>query len=154
MNQPLYLSDHFSYAEATISKTASKLGIVNIPSDEELTTLYKTAECMERVRELCGNKVVSVSSWYRSIKLNRAIGSKDSSQHTKGEAVDFNIFRFGTPRQVCERIATHKELINFDQLILENGWIHISFRFNVKPRGQVLTITPDGKAHLGLIYYK
>lgn len=153
---PSYLSDNFSYAEATFSKTASKLKIDNTPSPKELANMQKVALSMEKVRALCGNKVVSISSWFRCQELNTAIGSRSLSQHTRGEAVDFNIFRYGSPRKVCEIIVSHAALIRFDQLILEDGWIHISFT-TIKdsvPRGQVLTITPNGKAKSGLIYYR
>lgn len=150
------LSDHFSLSEATFSRTAAKRGISNSPDTAEIATMRKAAVGMEKVRALLGNKVISVSSWFRSQALNAAIGSNPTSQHTKGEAIDFNCFSFGSPREVCEAIAANADLIRFDQLILEPSWVHISFAIvsRKEPRKQVLTITPDGKVHLGLVHYK
>lgn len=156
MSQDTRLSEHFSIQEATFSRTAINKGIDNTPSSEELDVMRKSAVGMERVRALLGNKVISISSWFRSALLNAAIGSNPKSQHRKGEAIDFNCFSYGTPRKVCELIAAHADLIRFDQLILENGWIHISFAVVSRkvPRKQVLTITPDGKTHTGLVHYE
>lgn len=150
-----YLSSHFTIAEATYSKTALKLKIKNIPSPQELETMKKAAVGMERVRALLGNKSITVNSWFRNHALNLAIGSKESSQHRKGEAIDFVCFGFGAPLKICKLIEANADLIRFDQLILENGWVHISFAIVSRkvPRKQVLTITPDGKAHTGLVYY-
>lgn len=152
---PSRLSDHFTFREATFSRKAQKLGIENLPDELQLQAMFNTARNMERVRALCGNNVISVSSWLRSEAVNEAIKGSKKSQHMQGEAVDFNIFSFGTPREICEHIVAHKELIRFDQLILENGWVHISFESDPlkKQRGQVLTITPDGKSHSGLVHY-
>jgi zinc D-Ala-D-Ala carboxypeptidase len=150
------LSDHFTLAEAVFSRTASKRNIDNTPSPEEIAVLIKTATQMEKVRALLGNRPITVSSWFRSPKLSVAIGSSIRSQHCKAEAVDFMCHSFGSVRDICERIIDHKELIKYDQLILENGWVHISFAIVSRkiPRSQVLTITPDGKTHLGLVHYK
>lgn len=150
------LSSHFTLAEALYSKTALKLGINNTASPAELEVMQKAAIGMERVRALLGNLPITVSSWLRCHALNLAVGSKESSQHRKGEAIDFNCFSFGSPLEICTLLAANADLIRFDQLILENGWVHISFAVVSRkhPRKQVLTITPDGKAHPGLVYYK
>lgn len=149
------LSEHFTIAEAIFSRKAAKYGISNIPTPEQLEVMRKTATQMEKVRALAGNKVVSVSSWFRSVEVNKLVGGSSTSQHLTGEAVDFNIFSYGSPRSVCELIVAHKELIRFDQLILEPSWIHISFLSDRRrtPRYDVRTKTPDGKYHPGLIYY-
>jgi len=46
---------------------------------------------LERIRELCGNKSVRISSANRSLAHNRSIGSKDTSNHVKGGAADITI---------------------------------------------------------------
>ena len=75
-----------------------------------------------------------------------AIGSKATSQHTKGEAADFEIAGISN-LQVAYWIQSNTD---FDQLILEYwkeddpnaGWIHCSFKEGSN-RKQVLTF--DGK---------
>lgn len=150
------LSTHFSVEEATFSRTAQKLGITNTATPAELETMRKAAIGLERVRALLGNLPISISSWLRGHALNLAVGGKESSQHRKGEAIDFNCFNFGSPLKICTLLAANADLIRFDQLILEPSWVHISFAVVSRkvPRKQVLTITPDGKAHPGLVYYK
>ncbi len=118
-------SKYFSLRELTFSKIAEVHGIDNTPTSDILETLKHTASQLDKVRELLG-KPVNISSGYRCLQVNRRLGSKDTSQHLKGEAVDFKCELFGNPRAVFE--AIRKSDIHFDQLILEfNSWVHISF---------------------------
>ena len=106
---------------------------------------------MEKVRAFLG-KPISVSSWYRCLQLNREIGSKDTSQHTKAEAVDFICPAFGTPTDICKLLVANKDLIRFDQLILEHTWVHISWNSvpGSQQRGQVLSLLKDKTYAVGL----
>jgi len=118
-------SKYFSLRELMFSKIAEVHGIDNTPTPDVLETLKYTALQLDKVRELL-NKPVNISSGYRCLQVNRRLGSKDTSQHLKGEAVDFKCELFGNPRAVFE--AIRKSNIQFDQLILEfNSWVHISF---------------------------
>lgn len=146
------LSQHFTLEEATISETASRLGIDNShPSPDIITTASRTAVCLERVRTVLGTPII-VNSWIRSLPLNRALKSKDSSQHVVGEAVDFISPEFGTPLVVCKKLVDQLALVNFDQLILEHTWVHISWNStpNAKQRNQVLSLLQDGSYSRGL----
>ena len=78
-----------------------------------------------------------------------AIGSKKTSQHAKGQAVDFEIN--GVPNiQVANWLTNN---VDFDQCILEYykpddgaaGWIHCSYNEQGSNRKQVLTF--DGKKY-------
>ena len=82
------LSKYFDLRELIFSKIAEDHGIDNAPTPEILEKLKYTAGQLDKVRELLG-KPVNVSSGYRCLQVNRRLGSKDSSQHLKGEAVDF-----------------------------------------------------------------
>lgn len=119
------LSKYFSLRELTFSKIAEDNDIDNTPTPDALETLKYTASQLDKVRELLG-RPVNISSGYRCLQVNRRLGSKDTSQHLKGEAVDFKCELFGNPRAVFE--AIRKSDIQFDQLIVEfNSWVHISF---------------------------
>ena len=124
------LSPHFTLAEFTLSAEAARRGILNDPPLELMPVLKRTALGMETVRIRLGGLPIVVSSGYRCLELNRVLGSKDTSQHLKGEAVDFICPRFGSPANI---VATLKDSdVNYDQLILEfarngNGWVHVSF---------------------------
>ena len=119
------LSKFFSLRELTFSKIAEDHGIDNTPTPAILETLKYTALQLDKVRELL-NKPVNISSGYRCLQVNRRLGSKDTSQHLKAEAVDFKCELFGSPKKVFDKIRESD--IQFDQLILEfNSWVHISF---------------------------
>ena len=129
------LSDHFTLDEFIFSQTAMRHGIDNNPPNEIMEKLIKTAENMEYVRNILSSKPINVSSGYRCHELNKKLGSSATSQHTKGEAVDFTCPSFGDPKTICEAIVSWD--IDFDQLIYEGSWVHISF--SDRNRRSVLT---------------
>lgn len=145
------LSDHFSLEEAVLSQTASRQKIDNTPSSPIIATMMKTAKGMERIRALLQFPLI-ISSWYRSENLNRAVGGVHNSQHLTGEAVDFICPAYGTPRDICKRIIGFPELVNFDQLILEHTWVHVSFSSipTIPNRKQVLSLLSSGHYASGL----
>lgn len=130
------LSDHFSLAELTVSATAARRGLSNVPPAEILNTLFLTADRMERVRALLGGHPIIVLSGYRSPAVNRAVRGSRTSAHMSGHAVDFICPRFGPPAKAAAYLARH--LKGFDQVIEEFGeWIHVGF--GPGQRGQTLT---------------
>lgn len=149
---PQFLSEHFTFEEATFSILAERAGIDNTHvSPEVFIAAQRTAAKMEKVRLVLDNTSIRVHSWIRCLELNRMLGSKDTSQHVDGEAVDFTAPKFGTPLAICRRIVENKDLIRYDQLILEHTWVHISFCSpNDVPRGQVLSLLKGGGYAVGL----
>ena len=130
------LSEHFSLDELTASETALRKGIDNTPPPVVTEKLRMLAATLEQVRSLLGNNSIRISSGYRCLALNRAIGSGDLSAHVLGYAVDFTCPKFGTPKEVAKEIAESN--LKFDQLICEgNAWIHLSC--DPQNRRQVLT---------------
>lgn len=147
---PTYLSPHFTYKEAVASQIAARYKLDNsIPTKELLAAAINTAQNLEKVRTVLFSNPVRVSSWFRCIALNRFLGSKDTSQHTKCEAVDFDCDSYGTPLEIV--IAIVESDISFDQLILEHDWVHISFRSPSSiNRKQVLTLLSNGRYAKGI----
>lgn len=136
------LSPHFTLAELTLSQTAARQGIDNTPPAEVVAALRETAAVLERVRRLLGDRPIVVTSGFRCLALNRAIGSLDSSAHVLGRAADFTCPAFGPPLEVARTIAQSD--IAFDQLIHEFGsWVHIAQTPGL-PRRQLLTIDGAG----------
>lgn len=139
------LSPHFALAEFAVSDTAARRGIDNTPPGHVIPALTRTALGLEAVRVRLGTAPITITSGYRSLPLNRLIGSRDSSQHVLGEAADFICPRFGTPKEIVA--ALRDSGIPFDQLILEfagkgAGWVHVSFTDN--PRRMALEIDSQG----------
>jgi zinc D-Ala-D-Ala carboxypeptidase len=119
------LTQHFSLEEFTHSQTASRLGIDNDLPIALKAAAIRTCQGLEQVRIVLNANAIHISSGYRCKALNDAVGSKDSSQHMKAEAVDFTS-PFATPRRIVETIIDSD--IDYDQIILEfDSWVHISF---------------------------
>jgi len=147
------LSDHFTLAEFTKSQTADRHDIDNTPDDAQTERLKILCEnVLEPVREHFG-KSFSPSSGFRSEELCVKIGSKTTSQHAKGEAVDFEIPGVDN-KELAYWIVDN---LDFDQLILEyykpgvpdSGWVHVSFKGEGN-RNEVLTMTKGVGYSFGL----
>jgi len=116
----------------------------NTPPDDVIANLRRLALLLERVRALFNNRPTIISSGYRSLEVNRAVGSSDHSQHRLGCAADLRI-PDQTPDMVVQAII--KSDIPFDQLIREfDSWTHISVPNHEgdAPRKQVLIIDKQG----------
>ena len=137
------LTAHFSLEEATFSQTALRKGIKNVPDELTLGRMCLAAQGMERVRDLLGYGI-RVSSWYRCPALNAAVGSKPTSDHVLGWAIDFTCSDYGTPLEVSKTIAASN--VEFAQLIYEGAWVHISF--NPAKDRSVLTASFDNNGHV------
>ncbi len=85
------LSKHFTLEEFEKSQTATRKGISNKAGSGEINSLTDVCyNILEPVRAKF-EKPVIITSGYRSPELCEAIGSKKTSQHAKGQAVDFEI---------------------------------------------------------------
>ena len=142
----MQLSKHFKLEEFTKSMTATRKGIENTPGAGDIKNLENVCyEILEPVRAKF-EKPITVTTGYRSEELCEAIGSKKTSQHAKGQAVDFEIAGVSN-LQVALWIQNN---CDFDQLILEfwkeedndpnSGWVHCSY-VDGPNRKQVLTYT-------------
>lgn len=150
-----FISKHITWEEATKSATAEKKGIANVPSEVEIVAMKKLAkEIFEPLREWAGEPI-RVNSFYRSAELCEAIGSKATSQHTKGQAIDIDAMGKKTNADLFNYI---KDNLNFDQLIWEYGddenpdWVHISYVGVNGNRNRILKAVKKGKKTIYEIY--
>jgi hypothetical protein len=138
------VTPHFTLVEFTDSQTAARRGIDNAPPARERKNLQRTAETMEKVRTLLGDHPVLISSGYRSPPVNAAVGGSKNSAHMSGLAVDFSCPGFGTPKQICRKLAQHMKELEIDQLIHEyDTWVHLGLSAG-KPRYMAMTIDSKG----------
>ena len=138
------MTPHFTLDELTASETAERNGWDNTPNEQELANLQRLAEFLEDVKEALGGKPIMVSSGYRGKQVNDAVGSKDTSQHRVGCAVDFRVPQL-TPDQVVQAIIASG--LPYDQVIREfDRWTHLSIPNtpDAKPRKQALIIDKTG----------
>jgi zinc D-Ala-D-Ala carboxypeptidase len=138
----LRISKHISYKEATQSQTATRKGISNDPDAYQLQNMQLLAEkVFEPLREHFGVPI-AINSFFRSQKLNKAIGGTSGSQHTQGRAIDIDDTLGGVSnKQMFDYIKNH---LDFDQLIWEFGdnnnpaWVHVSYVSETENRRRVL----------------
>ena len=138
------LTEHFTLDELTSSETAERNGWDNTPNETELANLKRLAEFLEEVKTALGGKPIMVSSGYRGKQVNDAVGSKDTSQHRVGCAVDFRVPQL-TPDEVVKTIIASG--LPYDQVIREfDRWTHLSIPNtpDAKPRKQALIIDKTG----------
>jgi zinc D-Ala-D-Ala carboxypeptidase len=140
------LTEHFTLEEFTDSQTAARKGLNNVPpaNSQERKNIQRTAETMEKVRTILGDKPILISSGYRSPQVNAAVGGSKSSAHMSGLAADFSCPGFGTPLQICKKLHPHMKELGIDQLIHEyDTWVHLGLTGGA-PRHMALTIDNKG----------
>lgn len=117
---------NFDWKEFFTSDLAARLNIDN--STDDLALLFNAmilADKMQEIRDKLG-KPIKINSAYRNLKLNRLIGSKDTSQHVKFQACDF-VSDFGTPEEIVKFLKKEKMIV--DQCLVEfSSWVHVSIK--------------------------
>ena len=147
-NSETKLSQNFKLKEFEKSFVAKRKNIDNCVHDKET---FKSLEklCKNIVQPIRNHFKIpfSPNSGYRSITLNRYIGSSDTSQHVLGQAVDLEI-----PGVNNEELFNFiKDELDFDQVILEyydgvdpsSGWVHVSYVSNKDNRNRAMTFDGD-----------
>jgi hypothetical protein len=143
------LSKSFTLNELTKSQEATRLGIENTPNEEHIENLKILCEkILQPLRDYYGMPV-SVSSGYRSAALCEAVGSSSKSQHTKGQAADFEIFGIAN-KDVADFIVQN---LDYDQCILEfwnendpnSGWVHCSYAYGANRRQYLKASKENGR---------
>jgi zinc D-Ala-D-Ala carboxypeptidase len=148
------LSEHFTVAEFTASRTALARGIDNDLPIELLANARATAAMLERIRshlsDLKGRTVpIIVTSGYRSQALNSAIGGSPRSDHLQALAADIRAPSFGSPLEVARALEGVTDEMGIGQLINEfpdtgNGWVHLSIQAPEREINAVITVTRAG----------
>lgn len=142
---------NFTISEFCDSDKAKELGIVNTLPAELLDEATETLQMMQDIRDhlsaVAGVDVpVKMTSGYRCLPLNKAVGSGSSSDHPKALAVDFRAPKFGSPTKIARELSRHVDALGIGQLILEHPdtdapWVHVSRRKPAKAVNRVITIT-------------
>lgn len=129
--------EYFTVKELTRSTTAEARKIDNTPTREaEANIIALIDNVLDPLRRAYGGPI-TVTSGYRSPKLNASVGGVKTSQHQKGQAADITA---GSPEENKWLFDLAQELnLPFCQLIDEKKykWVHISYDKN-DVRRQVL----------------
>jgi zinc D-Ala-D-Ala carboxypeptidase len=163
MNYTGNITKNITWAMATTSGTAKKLGISNQPVTAlHAQNIKKVCELLEQINSLLhpigGNFKISINSIYRSPAVNKIVGGSTTSSHMQGLAADIKSTVF-SPELLFKKIrALFKagKLKGIDQVILEPTWVHIGTKtldsqvrgqFLIKRKGQAIRAAT--KAELG-----
>lgn len=130
------LSNNFTLEEMTKSATAQQLGINNTPTPEVLAQLKKLCtDILQPIRDKYKHPI-TITSGYRSKKVNEAVKGAKNSQHMKGEAADIKCSATTKAtlfNLILQMMKTGE--IKVGQLIWEYGtkkeprWIHVSLPY-------------------------
>jgi hypothetical protein len=135
------LSLHFTLEELTHTDHRE---LDNTPNQNEISNLQRLANFLEEVKTVLGGRPIMVNSAFRSKQVNDAVGSKDTSQHRIGCAVDIRVPQL-TPDEVVKAIIASG--LPYDQVIREfDRWTHVSIPNtpDATPRKQALIIDKQG----------
>ena len=116
---------NFTMSELIYSDTAVENNINNMPDINSLDCMLDLiVYCLQPIRDKLGLPMV-ITSGYRNSEVNALVGGVSTSQHCKGQAVDFTVSGY-TPAQLVTLIQGYG--VEFDQLINEyDQWVHISY---------------------------
>ncbi|OHB99889.1 MAG: hypothetical protein A2Z57_11185 [Planctomycetes bacterium RIFCSPHIGHO2_12_39_6] len=148
------ISAHITLSEAITSTTAIRKGINNVPDAIQVENMKQIADkVFEPLRTYIGmkrgkNTPIKITSFFRSVELNKAVGGSGSSQHCKGEAMDIQTnYPDFTNRDLFLAI---RDKSTFDQLIWEFGtdqnpaWIHVSYKKEGNRKQVLKAISENG----------
>ena len=145
------ISEHLSLSEVTRSETAKRKGISNNPTAEHLENFKLLAEnVFEKIRNHFGVPI-HISSGYRSKELNSAIGGSQTSQHSKGQAIDVDMDGSGDGVTNADVYNFIKDNLEYDQLIWEFGndknpdWVHVSYSKDKNRKQRLKAVKNNGK---------
>jgi hypothetical protein len=145
------LTENFTLAEMTSSLTAERMGRPIVATGRVIRCLECLCEdVLQPARDFLRDELdepvmIIVNSGYRPYWLNRWIGGSKTSSHMCGErtglmeaAADIRIIGTKASLLSCAQILAGADNVDYDQLIYEGTWIHISWRAE-EPRRQILT---------------
>ena len=122
---------YFSIKELTKSETATKKGIDNTPNTGQVKNLEALIDnLLDPIREQWG-AAIYVTSGFRSVALNKAVGGVANSHHLGGYAADLTVKSQAGNKALFEMIRCSD--LRWTQLISEKttahgcGWVHISY---------------------------
>lgn len=120
----MQLTPHFTLAELTVTET----GLDNTPDETQIQLLLTLAEFLEKVRVVLSNHPITVNSAFRSAEVNAAVGGVADSAHALCFAADITCEGYGTVYEVALAISLAQSAgkLEFDQLIYEQTWVHVS----------------------------
>lgn len=139
------LSAHFTLEELIRSDTAIRLGINNVPDNEQIENMARLCSSILEPLRFAIGRPIHITSGLRVPLLNTIIGGSASSDHCLGRAADIKVDGMSA-KDLC--VAIKSLDLPYRQVIHEFGaWCHVSIGgYSEPPRRECLTaIKVSGK---------
>lgn len=129
--------------EMNVSAMYPELVPKKIPAEAQIKLAILTVKVLQPICNAT-NWHGLITSGYRSKQLNEKVGGVSNSQHRTGEAVDIMYYKKdeqGAPEMI-KSIDVIKEIIKnkieFDQAIIYNTFVHLSYTETNENRNQII----------------
>jgi hypothetical protein len=128
LNKRIPGAPNFRYKEFIRSDVAIRLGIDNVPNDNQWRNIERLAiNVLQPIRNKFGR--IRITSGFRSIELNQVIGGSRYSNHCRCEAadvepVDDNIKLIDVMEYIVNNLEFRTVILEYPPL----GWIHTDYR--------------------------
>ena len=131
-------------SDITRSDTAVRRGIDNSIASEHRKNLPRLLALIDEIETITGC-AVQLTSGYRSLALNKAVGGSKTSAHSLCLACDCEIPGVSN-LHLCKLLAD--KLSDYDQIIYEfgeAGWVHVGLSEGVNRKQRLSAIKEGGK---------
>lgn len=122
-----FVTPNFQYWEFVSSDKALRLGIKNVPNEQEWRNIEALVKkVLQPIRDELGMPI-TINSGFRCKQLNDAVGSSDTSFHRLGCAVDIDS---DTIPLMDILDAAYKQPM-WSEIIAEyfpHGWVHVAYK--------------------------
>lgn len=122
---------YFTLFEFLHSSKAISNKLENIPSWQQIEDLKELALVLDGVREAWGSPI-NISSGFRTVKLNKAVGGVSNSAHLHAHAAD--LYVNGDIKKFAKFLVNYlnENNIKFDEVIYEKSgnstWVHFALK--------------------------
>ena len=138
MNKEMYLTEHFTLRELTVTNVKN---VVNNPGPEEIENLKRLCGWLEHLRDMYnilygnGKVPIVINSGYRSEEVNKRVGGSPTSNHLIGCAADIKVFGIEQAMRYAVILLNYADntMQEFDELLIERSkkgtyWVHFAVR--------------------------
>jgi hypothetical protein len=128
LNKRIPGAKNFKYKEFIRSDVAIRLGIDNVPNDDQWGNIERLAvNVLQPIRNKFGQ--IRITSGFRSVELNQAIGGSRYSNHCRAEAADIepvnnNIKLVDIMEYIVDKLEFRTIILEYPPL----GWLHTDYR--------------------------
>lgn len=122
----MQLTPNFTLEELCTTNKKDLLELNINEAKKQMGRMYQLAGFAQRIREII-RKPIIVTSGFRCVKLNNAVGGSLTSQHLLAEALDIKVSGKTSKELIQMLIASD---LKYDQIIWETSgnasWAHVS----------------------------